>query len=297
MARVLIAGCGDIGCQLGQKLAKLGHQVSALRRNIQKVPAGIDAIKHDLTQPFPELSLPFDYVFYTAAAGKYKDSAYYQAYVHGLKNLLNALKLAPPKRIFFTSSTSVFGQSDGEWVTEDAPTSDSSFSTHRLLQGEHLLLESGLPVTIVRFGGIYGPGRTHLIDLVRAGKAHCMEGVYSNRIHSADAVGILQHLMSLLEQGNSIDSLYIAVDNTPVPTCEVYDWLAKQLRVKVLEHQEPTETSRQLRSNKRLSNAKIRSTGYQFQYPSYQAGYRELIQQMQTLATETDGKEPIPPQT
>lgn len=287
MAHILIAGCGDIGCQLGQKLTQQGHQVTAMRRNIQKVPGGITPIEHDLTQTFPELPHPFDYVFYTAAAGKYEDSAYYQTYVHGLKNLLNALKPTPPKRIFFTSSTSVFGQSDGEWVAEDAPTSDSSFSARRLLQGEQQLLESGLPVTIVRFGGLYGPGRTHLIDLVLAGKAHCMVGIYSNRIHSADAVGILQHLMNLLEQGKPIDTLYIAVDSHPVPTCEVYDWLAEQLSVEELEHQAPTKTIRQLRSNKRLSNTKIKSTGYQFQYPDYQAGYKELIQQMQTLETET----------
>ena len=286
MAKILIAGCGDIGCQLGQRLTQLGHSVSAMRRQVGQIPKDISPIQHDLTQPFPKDLPYFDYVFYTASASQYKDSAYYQAYVLGLKNLIHALNEAPPKHLFFTSSTSVFGQSDGEWVSEDSPTSDSSFSARRLLQGEQLLRDSDLPFTIVRFGGIYGPGRTHLIDLVKVGKARCMEGIYSNRIHSADAVGILLHLMQLVEQDHIVDSLYIAVDDQPTLTCEVFDWLAEQLNVGELTHQEPTETSRQLRSNKRLSNAKIKGTGYQFQYPNYQSGYSELIQQMLTQSDQ-----------
>ena len=277
MAKVLIAGCGDIGCRLGKALVKQGHIITALRRNAQAIPPAFTALAHDLTQPLM-LSEHYDYIFYTASAGKYQDASYYHAYVLGLKNLLQTLAHQPPKHLFFTSSTSVFGQSEGEWVTEDSPTSDSNFSARRLLQGEALLNESKLPTTIVRFGGLYGPGRTHLIDLVKSGKAHCMEGIYSNRIHTEDAVNALIHLLQLIEQGKSIDSLYIAVDDQPSPTCEIIDWLAEQLSVRELEHQEPTENTRQLRSNKRLSNQKLKSTGFTFKYPDYQSGYKAILE-------------------
>ena len=285
MAKVLIAGCGDIGCRLGKVLVKQGHSVTALRRNAEAIPSEFTALAHDLTQPLT-LSEPYDYVFYTASAGKYQDANYYQAYVLGLKNLLKALSNQPPKHLFFTSSTSVFGQSDGEWVTEDSPTSDSNFSARRLLQGEALLNEVALPTTIVRFGGLYGPGRTHLIDLVKSGKAHCMEGIYSNRIHTEDAINALAHLMQLAEQGYPLDSLYIAVDDQPSPTCEIIDWLAERLNVDELEHQEPTENSRQLRSNKRLSNQKLKSTGFTFKYPNYQSGYKAILQTFSLSRTD-----------
>lgn len=278
MARILIAGCGKIGCELGAELTQQGHTVFGVRRNTADMPSSIQPVEADLSHPLSELPDKMDYVVYAAAAGKHKDLAYFQAYVAGVKHVLDALKDQHIKRFIFVSSSSVFGQSDGENVNENSPTSDKSFSAKRLLEGENLVKNSGIPHTIVRFGGIYGPGRNHLIDMVRDGKAHCMEGVYSNRIHSADCVGILKHLIeSDISQSNQLDSLYIGVDSQPTLLCEVYEWLAEQLNVMDIEHVEPTENSRILRSNKRLSNQKIRDTGYQFQYPTYQDGYKELI--------------------
>ncbi|MDG6774887.1 NAD-dependent epimerase/dehydratase family protein [Thiomicrorhabdus sp. ZW0627] len=279
MANILIVGCGGIGSELALTLIEQGHTVYGLRRHTDNLPDGIIPIEADITLSLSEF-IPenLDYVFYSASAGKHKDMAYYQAYVLGVKHTLKALSDQNIKRIFFISSSSVFGQSEGEKVTEESPTSGNNFSTKRLLEGEELISNANFPSTIVRFGGIYGPGRTHLIDLIQQGKAHCMEDVYSNRIHSADCVGILAHLLNLNEQDPKlVDSLYIGVDDQPTLSCEVYEWLAEQLSVGHIEHIEPTENSRLMRSNKRLSNAKIRSSGYDFKYPDYQAGYGELI--------------------
>lgn len=278
MTNILIVGCGDIGCRLGLELSKQKHTVYGLRRQDDLIPEPIQAIKANVTTSIPALPKEIDYVFYIASAGKYKDSAYYQAYVLGVKNTLNALKEHNIKRFFFISSSSVFGQVDGEMVDESSPTTEGSFASKRLLEGEELVNNSKIASTIIRFGGIYGPGRTHLIDLVLDGKAHCMDGVWSNRIHTDDCVGLLSHLFNLSErQKDVVDGLYIGVDNQPTPTCEVYDWLAEQLCVPDVEHIEPKESSRQMRSNKRLSNAKIRASGYEFKYPSYQDGYKELL--------------------
>lgn len=279
MAKILIAGCGGIGCELGSTLTAQGHTVYGLRRTTDNIPDEITPIQADLSAPLTDLPDNIDYVIYSASAGKHKDLAYYQAYVSGVRHTLEALTAQNIKRFFFISSTSVFGQNEGEVVTEESPTSDSNFSTRRLLEGETLVTESPIASTIIRFGGIYGPGRNHLIDLVRDGKAHCMEGVYSNRIHSSDCVGMLAHLISLNEQTpGQLEALYIGVDNQPTLSCEVYEWLAEQLNVAEIEHIEPTENSRLMRSNKRLSNQKVRQSGYEFKYPSYQDGYLELIE-------------------
>ncbi|MEA3406394.1 MAG: SDR family oxidoreductase [Pseudomonadota bacterium] len=278
MANILIAGCGGIGCELGIKLISQGHTVFGLRRNIDVIPDKIQPIQADLSHPITDLPSNIDYVVYAASAGKHKDIAYFQAYVSGVKHILQALENQTIKRFFFVSSTSVFGQSEGEVVTEESPTADTTFSTRRLLEGEELVNNHAFPNTVIRFGGIYGPGRNHIIDLVREGKAHCMEEVYSNRIHSADCVGVLAHLIEINEaDSNKVESLYIGVDNQPTLSCEVYEWLAEQLNVSDIEHIEPTENSRLMRSNKRLSNQKIRQTGYEFIYPTYQDGYIELI--------------------
>ena len=278
MAKILIAGCGGIGCTLGKLLVQNGHEVYGLRRDISEIPETITPIQADLATPTSNLPNDIDYVFYTASAGKYKDTAYYLAYVSGVKHLLKDLANQNIKRFFFISSTSVFGQNDGEMVDETSPTSDANFSTKRLLEGEALVLESKIPSTVIRFGGIYGPGRTHLIYLVTQGKVHCMDGVWSNRIHSTDCVGILKHLLGLNEEDPSlVDNLYVGVDSHPTPLCEVYDWLSEQLCVPDVEHIEPKESSRHMRSNKRISNKKILSTGYEFIYPDYQSGYKELL--------------------
>lgn len=278
MAKVLIAGCGDLGCELGEHLSAQGHDVYGLRRDTSKLPESLKPIQADLHASLPELPGDLDYVFYMASAGKYKDTAYYQAYVLGTRNLIKALgNQTHLKRLFFISSTSVFTQNDGEMVDEKSAAEPHGFSSERILEGEQNCLQSKFNCTVVRFGGIYGPGRTGLIDLVLQGKAHCMEDVWSNRIHSTDCVGVLSHLMGMDAQGKALENLYIGVDNQPTLSCEVYEWLAEQLCVNNIDHREPSENSRLLRSNKRLSNARLRATGYEFIYPNYEAGYTELL--------------------
>jgi len=278
MANILIVGCGDLGCRLGTQLFEAGHTVFGLRRDVSSIPPSITPIQADLALTLPTIPQAIDYVYYIVSAGKFKDAAYYQAYVLGVKHLLQALKSHNVKRIFYISSSSVFGQNEGELVNELSPTSDASFSARRLLEGEQLINECKFDSTVVRFGGIYGPGRNHLIDLVRNGKAHCMEDVWSNRIHSEDCVGILFHLLNLSEKTDgNIDDLYIGVDSQPTLSCEIYNWLAEQLCVPDVEHLEPKESSRVMRSNKKLSNQKIKDSGYEFIYPDYQSGYLELL--------------------
>lgn len=276
MSKILIVGCGDLGCRLGSSLSQKGHQVYGVRRNVDKLPASISPIACDISSEPPNIPKQIDYVYYIVSANSFKDAAYYQAYVLGVKHTLEALDGQRIKRIFFVSSTSVFGQSNGELVDESNEVNDESFSSKRLLEGESLIQQSVHSSTIIRFGGIYGVGRTHLIDLLLNGKARCMENVYSNRINTEDCVGVLEHLLTI-DHSKILEELYIAVDNKPTLTCEVYEWLAEQLSVNHIEYIEPTENSRIKRSNKRLSNKRLLKTGYQFKFPTFKEGYLELL--------------------
>jgi nucleoside-diphosphate-sugar epimerase len=282
MANVLIAGCGYVGTALGTRLASEGHVVWGLRRRTDALPSSIRPLVADLTVPETLQALPpgLDVVFYTASADAPDDEAYRAAYVEGLHNLLRALdhQRQVLRRVFFTSSTGVYAQSSGAWVDETSPTEPAEFSGIRVLEGERLLLGSPFPATVLRLGGIYGPGRTRLIDRVRRGLAVCPEGppLYTNRIHRDDCAGALHYLMNV----DQPDQIYIGVDHEPAEQCEVLRWLAAQLGVSPPGVEPPSGSEvRRHQSNKRCSNAKLIASGYTFRYPSFRDGYSALLAQ------------------
>jgi nucleoside-diphosphate-sugar epimerase len=281
--RILIAGCGYIGTALGVRLAADGHTVWGMRRRPNDLPAGLQAVAADLTAPETLRDLPaaLDMVFYTAGAGGSTDEAYRLAYVEGVHNLLEALHAQRQRlrRIFFTSSTGVYGQSNGEWVDETSLAQPQHVTGQRLLEGERLLLAGPVPATVVRLAGIYGPGRTRLINQVRQGLVSYSEEMplYTNRIHRDDCVGVLRYLMRLVRPA----SLYVGVDYRPVERGTLLRWLAGQLGAPPpgLEPSDPLSV-RQRRSNKRCRNSRLVAAGYTFRYPSFQHGYGALLAQL-----------------
>jgi nucleoside-diphosphate-sugar epimerase len=280
MSNILIAGCGYVGTALGRRLAAAGHVVWGMRRVAQDLPRGIRHLAGDLTAPQTLRDLPpgLDIVFYTAAPNGADDAAYRAIYVDGLRYLLEALagQGQSPRRVFLTSSTAVYAQSAAEWVDESSPTGPTHFSGRRVLEGERLLLDGPFPATVVRFGGIYGPGRTSLIERVRQGLAACREGppLYTNRIHRDDCAGVLQHVMTL----PTPEALYVAVDHEPADYCDVLRWLAGRLGAPMprVEAESGADTRRH-RTNKRCRNGKLVASGYVFRYPTFREGYAELL--------------------
>jgi len=271
--RVLIAGCGDVGTRLGIKLSAQGAQVFGLRRTINQLPTGIHGIAADLADPASLRSLPrCDWVFYTAAAGRPDPETYQRVYVDGLRHLLAALP-QPPRHLFLTGSSRVYAQSGHEWVDEQSLAAPESESGRILLASEQLALQSGLPATVVRFSGIYGPGRDHLQLLVRTGTAAPASPLhYSNRIHSDDCAGVLEHLLQLAAGGQVLHPLYLASDDTPAPIHEVMEWLAEQMGVRIHQRQ-PVRRG----GSRRCSNRRLRASGYRFIHPDFRSGYAELL--------------------
>ena len=202
MARVLIAGCGYVGTELGLRLVDRGHAVWAVRQRASLLPPELHPHSADLTDPdaVAKLPFPFDFVVFAAAPAAGTEEAYEQAYIHALSRVLEAASnRRPPKRVLLTSSTSVYAQSDGGWVDESSPTHPSSFRGTIVLQAEEILRHSGSSFSILRLGGIYGPERTSLLDRVLAGEAVLTPGSsrYTNRIHRDDAASALLHLLEL----------------------------------------------------------------------------------------------------
>ena len=281
--RVLIAGCGYVGTALGELLAARGLEVFGLRRRPDASCAAIRPVVADLTRPATLRSIPagVDLVFYTAAAGASSDDAYRAAYVDGLRNLLEALAAHPPRRALFTSSTAVYGQSDGSWVDEDSPAEPQGFSGRRLLEAERLLLGCGRPAAVLRLAGIYGPGRTRLIDEVRGGAATVPESgepLWTNRIHADDCARALRHLLRL--PADAMQGVWLGVDDEPADRTVVFDWLADRLGVVHPRRVPVGDAAARMRpGNKRCSNAKLKRAGYAFRFPTFREGYMaELVQ-------------------
>ncbi len=269
MSRVLIAGCGDVGGELARRLLADGHEVYGLRRRVHLLPAGVRPVAADLQDPDSLRAVPdsVDAVCYVAAADGRSPSAYRSAYVDGPRNLLRAAaRTGTLARVLYTSSTRVYPQNAGEWVDEDSPTGGDDYA-RILLEGEAVVHGSAAAAVVVRLAGIYGPGRTRLVDRVRAGEA--CSAVYTNRIHRDDCAGLLRHLLRL----ESPRPLYLGADHEPATQCEVMHWIAGRLGLPAPDPAGAGETA----GGKRCRNARVLSSGYAFEHRSFRDGYAALL--------------------
>jgi nucleoside-diphosphate-sugar epimerase len=274
MAKVLIVGCGDVGGRLAVQLAAAGHAVHGLRRRPFSLP-GVLAVTGDVTDP-ATLQLPrdLDYVFVLLAPGESGEAAYRRVYYEGTRHVLAALAGRALKRIFWISSSGVYGQDDGAWVDETAPAEPASATSRVLLESERLVRGGAWPATVVRLSGIYGSGRLRLVNWVQAARPVQVEPVaWTNRIHAADAAGLLAFLMEKDLAGAVLADTYIGTDSEPAPQHEVLDWLADRLALPRV----PREAKPGGGGNKRLCNARLLALGYTLRYPDYRTGYADML--------------------
>ncbi len=278
---VLIAGAGYVGSALAAMLCKAECRVVALRRRSAPVPSSASELVADLADPRSlEALLPegLRSIVYLVSPDQPTDEAYRAAYVDGLTRLFDCpqIRRAPLERVLFASSTAVYAQDDGSWVDEFSPTLPEKFNGRRLLEAERLLRSRGVPHSIVRFAGIYGPGRQRLLTSVLEGTARIGVPHITNRIHRDDCAGFLLHLLDLDEP----DALYLGVDSEPAELGEVLVWLAQATG---RPRPGPSASGERGRGgNKRCSNRRLRESGYRLKYPSFREGYAELIAALAT---------------
>ncbi|MBD1389601.1 NAD(P)H-binding protein [Neiella sp. HB171785] len=273
--RILITGFGAIGRTMCQQAPNA--QLISLSRADDSVAK--QHIQADLLDPQTLQNLPdIDYVIFTATPDCRTETAYKDTYNKALANLLDALSRQQIKRFLFVSSTSVYGQNGGEVVNEQSATDAASFSGQIIRRGEQLLREHAVHSTIVRFGGIYGNGRSMMIRHVKAGvEVANQPAPLTNRIHEEDCAGLLLHLIALDWRGESLAPCYVAVDDDGADKATVYQFIAEQLNQPDLVNLLPQTPSN---LGKRCDNSKMRATGYQLKYPDYRSGYQQMLKQM-----------------
>ncbi len=269
MARIFIAGCGFVGLATARLFQARGWEVLAGTHTPESAAqlAGepFAALPVDIADPTALAARPelrdLDAVIHCASSGRGGADAYRRVYLEGVKNLATALA---PKRLVFTGSTSVYIQTDGEWVTEASEALPDRETGRVLREAEDAVLAGG--GSVARLAGIYGPARSVLLKKFLAGEA-VIEGDggrWINQIHRDDAATAL---LALVE--SEAGGVFNVTDDEPMTQRAAYEWLADHFQ-KPLPPSGPIPKDRKRGwTSKRVSNAKLRALGWAPQYPSF----------------------------
>lgn len=256
---LVIAGAGDLGSRLA--LLRVGRDadvVAVRRRDVAHHP-GVRPVRADLVSGDGLSRLPKrpDALVFCAAPDQRDEAAYRKLYVDGLRRLLDVIDTP---RLVFVSSTAVFGQDAGEWVTEASATQPVRFNGRVLLEAERELAAHPGGI-VLRLSGLYGPGREAMLRRAREGGASRPH--FTNRIHIDDAAVALSHLLDLpLPQ-----SLYLGNDDQPVLEHDVQAWVRRE------EGLPPVDADAAPTTGRRIANTRLRASGWQPVFPDYRSGY------------------------
>ena len=181
----------------------------------------------------------------------------------------------------YLSTTSVYGNHDGQWVDEKTPVNPSGNRGLLRVNAENTWARiNNLPLHIFRLAGIYGEGRSPL-DKIRSGKAQLISkpGQFFSRIHVEDIAQVLKASIEMPNRG----SIYNVCDDMPAAPDEVLAYAAK-----LLNYPEPprinfeeAELSPMAKSfysdNKRVNNHLIKNEfSLALKFPNFKAGLDAL---------------------
>jgi nucleoside-diphosphate-sugar epimerase len=276
---VLVIGCGYIGAQLLRNLSRSGWKASGTTLSESSADAlrseGLEVVAADLrisdlrvlTENNPSV------VVHCASSGKGGAVAYREIFLETTTRLIQDTNF---EHLIFTSSTSVYAQTDGSLVTETDSAEPERETGKILRETEELVLAR--QGTVLRLAGIYGPGRCVPLEKLLSGEA-VVEGDgerIMNSIHRDDAVSALY-----LAAANRCQGIFNVADNTPVTQLEWFQWVCARLS-RPLPPSAPRNLNRKRAwTSKRVSNAKLRSMGWSPVYPSFREGLEELINEQE----------------
>ena len=277
MPRVLIAGCGYLGRAVSDLLVADGREVEGWTMSAESA-------QQLSTKPYPVLAVDisqkkqvraqkgdFDTVIHSASTRGGDVDFYRRVYLDGARILLEQFA---GSRILFTSSTSVYAQTGGEQLTEESPAEPVHDRGKILREAENLIIANG--GIVVRLGGIYGPGRSALLKKFLNGDAVLNPGKdrFVNQIHRDDAA---EAIRLLLKRQESAGEIYNLVDDQPILQSDCYRWLATKLNRPLPPIGRSTSKRKRGESNKRVSNAKLRTIGWMPRYPGFADGMEKSV--------------------
>jgi nucleoside-diphosphate-sugar epimerase len=282
MPRVLIAGCGYVGQATADLFFERGWEVEgwtssaeSAQKVCEKAYSVLAVDISDKSQVATSKS-EFDAVIHCASTRGGNVDLYRRVYLNGARNLVDRFV---GSTIVFTSSTSIYGQDDEAWVTEESPTEPPCETGRVLLEAEKLVLSRG--GIVARLAGIYGPGRSALLAKFLTGEAivDSQNDRFINQVHRDD---ITAALLLFLDRdrataGSVGRQIYNVVDDQPILQSECYRWLAQKLNRPLPAIGRSTSKRKRGSSNKRVSNAKLRGLGWTPKYGNFAEAMEKSI--------------------
>ncbi|MFQ5734046.1 MAG: SDR family oxidoreductase [Planctomycetaceae bacterium] len=282
--RKRVVGCGYLGRRVADVWVKAGDDVFAMTRSDRRAKefraAGIEPVLGDVTLPETLAALPaVDTVLYAVGFDRSIGDSMRDVYVGGLRNVLDRIADST-RRFLYVSSTSVYGQTGGEWVDEDSSCKPVTPNGIVCRDAERLVWDAFPPgdaderrgANVLRLAGIYGPGRMlRRIEAVRSGEPIAGDAeAFLNLIHVNDAVRILRACENIGRPGRS----YLVCDDHPPTRREYYETLAELSNA-------PTpvfDATAQTGLNKRCHNDRIKTElGVSLRYPAVRDGLQHAL--------------------
>ncbi len=258
--KLLLIGYGYLGQAITHRFRKNAWDVTAVT-----LSGGEGSISCDIGNPDDMAKLPStDFIVHCAASGRGGAEAYQHVYVDGCRNLAGKFPGTP---LLFTSSTSVYVQTDGAAVTEHSPTIPDRETGRLLLEAERITLAAGGIVT--RLSGIYGPGRSVILKKFLSSEAVIEEDGrrFLNQIHRDDAARAIFHLATFSPMPRN--EIFNLSDSTPLSQLACYKKLG-ELFSRPLPPSGPRDLNRKRGwTHKQVSNEKLRATGWQPVFASF----------------------------
>jgi len=279
--RTLIVGCGYLGARVGSMLVRRGDHVWGTVRSSGRAARiasqGIDPVIADVLRPETLESLPAaERVLCCVGFDRAGRADMRTVYVEGLRNLLERLP-ALARRLVYASSTSVYGQSDGEWVDEDSPAEPIQESGRVCLEAERVARlwarAAVASLVVLRFSGLYGPDRVIRRALLQRGEPIPGDPArFLNLVHIDDAA---QAAIAALDAARP-DPLYLVSDDRPMERREYYALAARLLDAPPPRY-EPSAVGRAGvvpdTANRRIANRRMHNgLGVDLRYPDITAG-------------------------
>lgn len=284
--KVLIVGCGYVGRRAAGRWVERGAHVSALTRSQENAQRfrdqGIHPVLGDVTQPESLGVLPAaDVLLYAVGLDRTSGHSQRDVYVTGLEHVLERVA-GKIGRLIYISSTSVYGQHQGEWIDEASVCEPKSPNGLVCLDAEELIwrharngaFQQG--ANVLRLAGIYGPDRLIArVNSLRSGAA--LDGnpaAWLNLIHVEDAV---QAIFACCERG-TVGRTYLVCDDRPLERRTYYESVAALVGAPLPRFADELPASEKSQLNKRCRNRRLHEElGVTLRFPDIHSGLADAL--------------------
>lgn len=268
MPKVLVVGYGYLGRATAELFRDAGWAVEAWKKTAapghQSEDYPIAAVDISDRRQVESRKGEFEFVIHCASTRGGEVEAYRAVYLNGASNLLARFSRST---VLLVGSTSVYAQRNGEWVTEESEAEPAHERGKILRETERLVLNRG--GIVARVAGIYGPGRSYLLERFLSGEAvmDAASDRFVNQVHRDDAAAAL---FLLADRGSALGSrIFNVTDDQPLLRSECYRWVAERLSRPIPPTGKSASSEKRGRSNKRVRNAKLRALGWSPRFPTF----------------------------